>query len=128
MRENESDRGDGWPAPQDYISPWAARGEGEAGQDTIAFGGLAGEAGGPGQGSYVQRGNLDPWYGGDRDESRYGSYAGPGPGGGYGSAGGHGAGGGHGSAGGPAGATLPAGVGSRRRRDGAGAAGTCSST
>jgi S1-C subfamily serine protease len=82
MRENESDRGDGWPAPQDYISPWAARGEGEAGQDTIAFGGLAGEAGGPGQGSYAQRGNLDPWYGGDQDESRYGSYAGPGPAGG----------------------------------------------
>jgi len=70
MRENESDRGDGWPAPQDYISPWAARGEDEAGQDAIAFGGLAGEAGGPGQGSDVQRGNLDPWYGGDRDESR----------------------------------------------------------
>ena len=100
MRENESDRGDGWPAPQDYISPWAARGEDEAGQDTIAFGGLAGEAGGPGQGSYVQRGNLDPWYGGDREESRYGSYAGHGPAGGYGSAGGHGPAGGYGSAGG----------------------------
>jgi len=99
MRENESDRGDGWPAPQDYIGPWAARG-GEAGQGTIAFGGLAGEAGGPGQGSYVQRGNLDPWYGGDRDESQYGSYAGPGPGGGYGATGGHGPGGGYGSAGG----------------------------
>ena len=100
MRENESDRGDGWPAPQDYISPWAARGEGEAGQDTIAFGGPAGEAGGSGQGSYVPRGNLDPWYGGDQDESRYGSYAGPGPAGGHGSGGGYGSSGGDGSGGG----------------------------
>jgi S1-C subfamily serine protease len=75
MRENESDGGDGWPGPYDYISPWAARDTGEADQasgDTIAFGRLAGEAGGPGQDSYVQRGHLDPWYGGDRDEARFG--------------------------------------------------------
>ncbi len=53
MRENESDSGDGRPGPYDYISPWAARDPGEAGQapaagadlprdsdrqDTIAFG------------------------------------------------------------------------------------------
>jgi S1-C subfamily serine protease len=80
MRENESDSGDGWAGPYDYISPWAARDPGEADQtsavgdqqETVAFGGLADEAGGPGQGSYVRRGNLDPWYGSDRDESRYG--------------------------------------------------------
>jgi S1-C subfamily serine protease len=28
MRENESDGGDNWPGPYDYISPWAAREEG----------------------------------------------------------------------------------------------------
>jgi S1-C subfamily serine protease len=93
MRENESDSGDGWRGPDDYISPWAARDPGgteqapgdgadlpaESGpQDTIAFHGLADEAGGPGQGSYVQRGHGDPWYGGDRDAPGYGSYAGPG--------------------------------------------------
>jgi len=88
MRDNESDSGDGWPEPRDHIGPWPARGEDDAGQDTTAFGGLAEEAGGPGQGSYVQRGNLDPWYGGGRDESRYGSYAGPRPAHGYGSGGG----------------------------------------
>ena len=76
MRENESDSGDGWQGPYDYISPWAARDPGgadpapadgpdlppESGrQDTIAFGRLADEAGGPGQGSYVQRGGgWDP--------------------------------------------------------------------
>jgi S1-C subfamily serine protease len=38
MRENESDGGDNWPGPWDY----------------------------------VQRGHLDPWYGSDRDETRYG--------------------------------------------------------
>ena len=93
MRENESDSGDGWRGPDDYISPWAARDPGgtdqapadgpdlppESGRpDTIAFGKLTNEAGGPGQGSYVQRGYGDPWYGGDRDEPGYGSYAGPG--------------------------------------------------
>ncbi len=81
MRENESDRGDGWPGPDDYISPWAARDLGEADQasaddpdlppesgrpDTIAFGRPADEAGGPGQGSYVERGDPDPWYGSAR--------------------------------------------------------------
>jgi S1-C subfamily serine protease len=93
MRENESDSGDGWRGSHDYISPWAAPDPGgtdqapadgpdlppESGRpDTIAFGGLTDEAGGPGQGSYVQRGYGDPWYGSDRDESRYGSYADPG--------------------------------------------------
>ena len=75
MRENESDSGDGWRGPHDYVSPWAARDPGgtdqapadgpdlppESGRpDTIAFGRLADEAGGPGQGSYVQRGYGDP--------------------------------------------------------------------
>ena len=93
MRENESDSGDGWRGPDGYISPWAARDPDgtdqartdspdlppESGRpDTIAFGSLADEAGGPGQGSYGQRGYGDPWYGGDRDEPGYGSYAGPG--------------------------------------------------
>ena len=49
MSENESDSGDGWPEPRDRIGPWAARDEDEAGQDTTAFGSLAGQAGGPGQ-------------------------------------------------------------------------------
>jgi S1-C subfamily serine protease len=90
MRENESDSGDGWRGADDYISPWAApdpygtdqaRADSpdlppESGRpDTIAFGSLADEAGGPGQGSYGQRGYGDPWYGGDRDEPGYGSYA-----------------------------------------------------
>jgi S1-C subfamily serine protease len=107
MRENESDNGDGWRGPDDYISPWAARDPGgtdqapadgpdlspESGQpDTVAFGKLTNEAGGAGQDSYVQRGYGDPWYGGERDEPRYGSYADPG--GRYGSgSGGHGPGG-----------------------------------
>jgi S1-C subfamily serine protease len=116
MRENESDSGDGWRAPHDYVSPRAAGDPGgtdqapadgpdlppESGRpDTIAFGSLADEAGGPGQGSYVQRGDGDPWYGSDRDEPGYGSYAGPGGqygsgSGGYGSGG---SGGGYGSGG-----------------------------
>jgi S1-C subfamily serine protease len=93
MRENESDSGDNWRGPYDYISPWAARDPGGADQapagspdlppesgrpDTIAFGMLADEAGGPGQGSYLQHGYRDPWYGRDRDAPRYGSYTGPG--------------------------------------------------
>ena len=93
MRENESDSGDGWQGSRDYISPWAAPDPGgtdqapadgpdlppESGRpDTIAFGGLTDEAGGPGRGSYVQRGYGDPWYGSDRDEPGYGSYADPG--------------------------------------------------
>jgi S1-C subfamily serine protease len=93
MRENESDNGDGWRGPDDYISPWAARDPGgtdqapadgpdlplESGQpDTIAFGKLTNEAGGAAQDSHVQRGYGDPWYGGDRDEPGYGSYADPG--------------------------------------------------
>jgi S1-C subfamily serine protease len=105
MRENESDSGDNWPGPYDYISPWAAREEGAADQmstagdhqDTVAFGE---QADGLDQGSYVQRGNLDPWHGSDREESHYGRYAGPGSGGGDGSAGGWGSAGGEGSAGG----------------------------
>jgi S1-C subfamily serine protease len=119
MRENESDSGDGWRGPDDYISPWAARDPGgtdqapaggpdlppESGRsDTIAFGSLADEAGGPGQGSYVQRGYGDSWYGGDRDEPRYGSYAELGgqygSGGGYGSGGSEGGGYGSGGSGG----------------------------
>ena len=114
MRENESDSGDGWRGPDDYISPWAARDPGGTDQapadgpdlspessrpDTIAFGKLTNEAGGPGQGSYVQRGYGDPWYGGDRDEPGYGSYAGPGGQHGSGS-GGYGSGGSYGSEGG----------------------------
>ena len=117
MRENESD-GDGRPGPYDYISPGAARDTGEAGQapaagadlprdsdrqDTIAFGSRGGEAD---QGSNVQRGYRDSWYGSERDESRYGSYADPGGGyspgsGGSGSgSGGYGSGsGGYGSGG-----------------------------
>ena len=107
MRENESDSGDGWRGSYDYISPWAAPDPGgtdqapadgpdlppESGRsDTIAFGGLTDEAAGPGQGSYVQRGYGDPWYGSDRDEPRYASYADPG--GHYGSgSGGYGSGG-----------------------------------
>ena len=93
MRENESDSGDGWQGSRDYISPWAAPDPGgtdqapadgpdlppESGRpDTIAFGGLTDEADGPGQGSYVQRSYGDPWYGSDRDEPGYGSYADPG--------------------------------------------------
>jgi S1-C subfamily serine protease len=113
MRENESDSGDNWPGPYDYISPWAAREQSAADQasaagddhDTVAFGGPAGEADGPGQGSHVQRGNPDPWYDSDRDEPRYGRYAGPGSGGGSASAGGYRSAGGSGAAGwgGPAG-------------------------
>ena len=120
MRENESDSGDGWRGPHDYLSPWAPRDPGgtdqapaadpdlspESGrQDTIAFGRLADEAGGPGQGSYVQRGYGDPWYGSNRDEPGYGSYAGPGGqygsgSGGYGPGGSEGGGFGSGGSGG----------------------------
>ena len=94
MRENESDSGDDWRGPYDYISPWAARDPRGADQapfdnpelppesgrpDTIAFGSPAYEAGGPGQGSYGQRGYRgDSWYGSDRGEPGYGRYAGPG--------------------------------------------------
>jgi S1-C subfamily serine protease len=96
MRENESGNGDDWPGPYDYISPRAMGAEDTADQapaagdhqDTVAFGDLADEAGGPGQGSYIQRGNLDQWYSSDPNRSRYGRYAGPGSRGGYGSAGG----------------------------------------
>ena len=124
MRENESDSEDGLPGPHDYVSPWATRGTGAADQasaggadrplegqhqDTVAFGGPAGEAG---PGSYPQRNHPDPWYRTDRNDSRYGSYAGPG--GGYGSgssqygagdtwgseSGGYGSGDGYGSGGG----------------------------
>jgi S1-C subfamily serine protease len=116
MRENESDSGDDWRGPDGYISPWAARDPGGADQapegspdlppesgrpDTIAFGNLADEAGGPGPSSNLGHGYRDPWYTSDRDQARYGSYAGPG--GQYSSgSGGHGsdgAGGGYGSGG-----------------------------
>ena len=88
MRENESDSGDGWREPYDY-----ARDRGGADQapaddpdlpqesdrpDTIAFGSLADETDGAGQGFYAQRGYGDPWYSGDEGEPGYGSYAGPG--------------------------------------------------
>jgi len=108
MRENDSDSGGNWPGPYDYISPWAAREEGAADQtpaagnhqDTVAFGGPADQAGGVDQGSYAQRGNLDPWYRSDREESRYGRYTGPSSGGEDGSAGRDGSSGRDGSAGG----------------------------
>ena len=161
MRENESDSGDGWRGSYDYISPWGAPDPGgtdqapadgpdlppESGRsDTIAFGGLTDEAGGPGQGSYVQRGYGDPWYDSDRDEPGYGSYADPGghygsgsggygpdgshgsEGGGYGSGGsggGHGSeGGGYGS-GGSGGGFGSGGWDPGRRRGGGGGAGIC---
>jgi S1-C subfamily serine protease len=132
MRENESDSGDGWPGPYDYISPWAARDPGgadpalaegpdlppETGRpDTIAFGRLADEPGGPGQGSDVQRANPDPWYG---SEPGYGSYAAPGGeqgSGGSGSGGfGSGGSGGSGSGGYGSGAGWDPGPPRRRRR------------
>ena len=93
MRENESDSGGSWQGSYDYISPWAAHDPGGADQapaagpylppesgrpDTVAFGALADEADGAGQGSYEQRGYSGPRYGSDRDEPGYGSYAGPG--------------------------------------------------
>src|SRR5579871_4243163 len=93
MRDNESDSGGSWQGPYDDISPWAARDPGGADQapadapdlppesgrpDTIAFGALADEADGPGLGSYEQRGYSGLWYGSDRGEPGYGSYAGPG--------------------------------------------------
>jgi S1-C subfamily serine protease len=84
MRENESESGDGWAGPYDYISPWAARDteaagtgpEAESGRgDTIDFGRPTDE---PGQGWYVQR---DPWYGSSAGpDGAYGSGSG-----GYGS-------------------------------------------
>ena len=117
MRDNESDSGGSWQGPHDYISPWAARDPGGADQgpadgpdlppesgrpDTIAFGALADEADGPGQGSYEQRGYSGSWYGSDRDEPGYGSYAGPGGryGAGDGGSGAYGLGGSYGSGGG----------------------------
>ena len=156
MRENESDSGDGWREPYDY-----ARDRGGADQapgddpdlaqesdrpDTIAFGSLADETGGAGQGFYAQRGYGDPWYGGDRGEPGYGSYAGPGgrhgsESGGYGSGSdgsGSGSGDGVGSGGGDrlaaAGTDRVAGmaragglarVGGSRGRGGGGGAGIC---
>ena len=102
MRESESE--DGRPGPYDYISPWAASEAARASaagadpesdrQDTIALGRPTGEVG---QGTYAQRGNSDPWYDGDRNESRYGSHGGAG--GGYGSGSGDSGGGGFGSGG-----------------------------
>jgi S1-C subfamily serine protease len=83
MRENESDSEDGWPPPQAYISPWAARDADEDDQasgDTVAFGqtGQTGQTGQPVSGSYGPRGYFDPWYaGGDQGGS------GPGSGGGW---------------------------------------------
>ena len=109
MRENESDGEDGPAGPYDYISPWATRKADEADQasaahadrppeggrqDTVSFGEPTDEAG---QGLYEQRGHPDPWYSGDRNDSRYGSYAGSGDGYGSGSIG-YGSGSGWGSA------------------------------
>jgi S1-C subfamily serine protease len=77
MRENESDSGDGWRGPYDHVSPWAAADPGgtdqapdlppeSGGQETVAFGRLAADAGGPGPGSYGQRGYGDPWSSSDQ--------------------------------------------------------------
>ena len=85
MRENESDSEGGRPPHEDLI-PWAPRDEGEddqasgigaqqpsppgiGDQETIAFGVPGGD---DDQGSYVQRGGDDVWYGGDRDQAGYG--------------------------------------------------------
>jgi S1-C subfamily serine protease len=116
MRENESGSGDGWRGPYEYISPWAARDPGGADQapadgpdldpdpgrqDTIAFGRLTDDAGGPGPGSHVQRGYGDPWYASDRGGSEGGGYgSGGSEGGGYGSGGSEGGGYGSGGSGG----------------------------
>ena len=77
MRENESDGEGGWPQPEEYVSPWAARDEGRdesedartrwpevngtpppgnGYQDTIAFGSPPSSSGRDGQGSYAQPG------------------------------------------------------------------------
>jgi S1-C subfamily serine protease len=98
MQENESDGDGGWPRPDEYVSPWAPRDEGEpagtnwpaanaapppenGNQDTIAFGTPPGSSGSDGQGSRVP-----PSYGG---QSGYGNAAGYGGQSGYGNAAGY---------------------------------------
>jgi S1-C subfamily serine protease len=116
MRENESDSGSGRPPPE-RISPWAPRDAGEVGaasppddgQDTIAFGSPAGEAGDYPPGSYPPGYIGQAGYGDDAgaggyggySESGYGSggYSESGHGSGYGSGGGSGYGSGGGSGG-----------------------------
>src|ERR1700722_9466403 len=133
MRENESDSGDGWREPYDY-----ARDRGGADQapaddpdlpqesdrpDTIAFGSLADETDGAGQGFYAQRGYGDPWYSGDQGEPGYGSYAGPG--GRYGSESASGPGDGYGAGSGGSGPRGGLGCGGRCGAGGGGGGGIC---
>jgi S1-C subfamily serine protease len=89
MRENESDSGSGGQPPE-YISPWAPRDAGEAGaaspldhggQDTIAFGSPADEAGGYRPGSDAPGYPDQADYGDDADGGGYARYGGGGHGG-----------------------------------------------
>ena len=81
-----SDSEGGWQEPHEYVSPWAPRDTGEADQapgigtpeasprgngdqDTVAFGVPDREAGADDQGSYVQRGRDDMWYGTGGDQA-----------------------------------------------------------
>jgi S1-C subfamily serine protease len=85
MSESEG----GWQQPREDVSPWAPRDTGEGDQapgigapgsfprgnddqDTVAFGVPDREAGADGQGSYVQRGRDDGWYGTAGDQGGYG--------------------------------------------------------
>jgi S1-C subfamily serine protease len=81
-----SDSEGGWQEPHEYVSPWTQRDTGEADQapgigtpeasprgngdqDTVAFGVPDREAGADDQGSYVQRGRDDMWYGTGGDQA-----------------------------------------------------------
>jgi S1-C subfamily serine protease len=81
-----SDSEGGWQEPHEYVSPWAPRDTGEADQapgigipeasppgngdqDTVAFGVPDRAAGADDQGSYVQRGRDDMWYGTGGDQA-----------------------------------------------------------
>jgi S1-C subfamily serine protease len=83
-----SDSEGGWQEPHEDVSPWAPRDTGEADQapgigtpeafprgngdqDTVAFGVPDREAGADDQGSYVQRGRDDMWYGTGGDQAGY---------------------------------------------------------
>ena len=83
-----SDSEGGWQEPDEYVSAWAPRDTGEADQppgigtpeasprgngdqDTVAFGVPDREAGADDQGSYVQRGRDDMWYGTGGDQAGY---------------------------------------------------------
>ncbi len=108
MRDNDSDGEGGWSQPDEYVSPWAPRDEGEDAstrspganiprppgnddQDTIAFGSPPRSSGRDGQGSYAQPGyGSQPGYGqawydsqgnqgyGSRDSDSQGGFHGPG--------------------------------------------------